>query len=129
MSVSLSSGSCPILNATSSQGRFTQLQDGTIVDGAMANKVAKEGCDITNIVNNHIWPYKKFIVKEEELDFGSTLQKRLYYKLNLPDKKDTAFWKRHKERVRKALNTRRNNAMQAIRDKMKSKLCAHSLSC
>ena len=70
--ITLASGVTPAINATGN--RFTENADGTITDAAIEQQLEIENSDITRIVNHFIYPNKKWIVKDEELEFGKSLQ-------------------------------------------------------
>ena len=75
---------------------------------------------LTECVTKEIFPFKKFILLEQELDFGERLQKRVCYKLNVEQDQD-AWWKEIKELIRKRLTKKRNNVQEAIRRTFMSK--------
>ena len=67
-----------------------------------------------------IFPFKKFVLMERELDFGGRLQKRVTYKLNVEQEKEE-WWKDNRELIRKRLTKKCNNVQEAIRRKLISK--------
>ena len=69
---------------------------------------------LTERVTEEILPFKKFIILEQELDFGGRLQKRVCYKLNVEQDQNT-WWKENKELIRKRLTKKQNNVQEAIR--------------
>jgi hypothetical protein len=75
---------------------------------------------LTECVTKEIFPFKKFILLEQELNFGERLQKRVCYKLNVEQEQDV-WWKENKELIRKRLTKKRNNVQEAIRRKLMSK--------
>ena len=118
---SVSSSAASSEGPTQKKGRFQQLTDGAVVDEDALKQLDNEVRDLCRMVYQHIFPYKKFILKEGELDWGGQLQKRVYYKMNIEDKNDQTYWNRHRERVRKMLNAKRNSVMFTIRVKMVGK--------
>ena len=69
--------------AVAPAARFCQGNDGIVLDSMLLSRKEQERAEVTAFVNEHIWPYKKFLVMECELDFGGKLQRCLYYKHNL----------------------------------------------
>ena len=71
---------------------------------------------LTRCVIDNVYPFKKFITKEEELEHGKTLQRRICYKLSV--KNTEAFWEKRKEQVRRKLGRKRNNVVENVKKKM-----------
>ena len=82
--------------------------------------VAARNSIVTECVTKEIFPFKKFVLLERELDFGGKLQKRVTYKLNVEHEKEE-WWKDNRELIRKRLTKKRNNVQEAIRRKVMSK--------
>ena len=75
---------------------------------------------MTECVTKDIFPFKKFVLLERELDYGGRLQKRVTYKLNVEKEKEE-WWKDNRELIRKRLTKKRNNVQEAIWQKLMSK--------
>ena len=75
---------------------------------------------MTECVSKWVFPYKKFVILEQELEYGQTLQKRVCYKLNVLREQEE-WWKENMEIVRKKLGKKRNNVQETIRRKTMSK--------
>ena len=108
------------INSVVSQGRFSVGIDNKVVDSFVQNRVLQERAAITCCVNEKVWPFKKFIVHESELDLGSKLQKVVCRGLHIRSDEVESFWNRNRETVRNALTRKRNNTMEAIRNRLKS---------
>lgn len=72
---------------------------------------------ITKCVVNDIYPNKKFVTLDHELDFGGRLQKRVVHKMNIKTEHEN-FWTKNKESVRKKLARKRNNVQEICRKRM-----------
>jgi hypothetical protein len=83
---------------------------------SMAQEHAQQ-CLLTRCITRKVFPYKKFITLDSELDFGGTLQKRICYKLNVRHDPE-GYWERNRESVRVKLMKKRNNTTESIRKKM-----------
>ena len=106
-------------NELQEMSRFSFSSDaGTVVDALDHHREAVEKSMITDAVMKHVFPYKKFIILEKELDYGQNLQRRVCYKLNRKGDDHQKFWARVKEQVRKNLGRKRNNVMENIKKKM-----------
>lgn len=72
---------------------------------------------VARAVNESIFPRKQFIIREKELDVAGNLAKVALQALNMePD-----AWCDIKEKVRRRLNIRRNNAQQSVRNALHRK--------
>ena len=102
-------------------GRFV-VQGNQVIDSSLINNQKEfERTQVTKYVNECVWPYKKFMTKDSELDWGGTMQKRMCHKLGVQNREDKSLWERNKEWVRQALKRKRNNVMEAMRKNMKCK--------
>ena len=101
--------------------RWKKGKNGAIMDMRAEDREIYDRNRVVSFVNEHVWPYKKFIVLEEEMKVGGSLMMRCMYKLRVDEKKQSGFWEKWKEEVRKALARKRNNAMEAIKEQMRSK--------
>jgi len=113
----------PVQQATNAAGLGEiQTGGGSIVVSDITSVVsdAVKRSILTECVTKEIFPFKKFILLEQELDFGGRLQKRVCYKLNVEQDQNT-WWKENKELIRKRLTKKRNNVQEAIRRKLMSK--------
>ena len=103
-----------------SHNRFELTNDGNVVDHFSKQQRKYEHMQIIHCVNKNVWPKKKFVVFERELNFGTTLQKFVHQQLH-KNVDDAAYWDYCKETVRAALRRKRNNVAIAIKAQMKSK--------
>ena len=113
----------PVQQATNAAGLGEiQTGGGSVVVSDITSVVsdAVKRSILTECVTKEIFPFKKFILLEQELDFGGRLQKRVCYKLNVEQDQNT-WWKENKELIRKRLTKKRNNVQEAIRRKLMSK--------
>jgi hypothetical protein len=60
--------------------------------------IAKATMLLTEYISNEVFPYKRFVILEANLDYRMTLQKIIYYKMNMLKEQDT-WWSSHKELV------------------------------
>ena len=72
---------------------------------------------LSRCVIDHVFPYKKFVTHEEELEYGQNLQRRVCHKLKVKNPKD--FWRKRREQVRKRLGRKRNNVSEIVKRKRK----------
>ena len=72
---------------------------------------------LTQCVNEHICPKQKFIILDEELDFGGELQRCMLNKLKIQGLPEE-FWWNHKEIVRKKPSRKQNNVQEACKENM-----------
>ena len=101
--------------------RMGVSHNGEVSDKRKLDDLRAEKMDVSKCVIEHIWPKKKFFVKEIELDYGGLAQKCLYHKLGIPDDKGK-YWEKHRETVRHALKRKRNNVTDTFRAKLMRKL-------
>ena len=78
-------------------GRTTVVSD---ISPAMSD--VAQATMLTECISKEVFPYKKFVTLEAELDYGMTLQKRICYKMNVLQEQDT-WWSSRRELVRKKL--------------------------
>ena len=100
--------------------RMGVSHNGEVSDKRKLDDLRAEKMDVSKCVIEHIWPKKKFFVKEIELDYGGLAQKCLYHKLGIPDDKGK-YWEKHRETVRHALKRKRNNVTDTFRAKLMRK--------
>jgi hypothetical protein len=96
-------------------GRRTVVSD---ISPAMSD--VAQATMLTECISKEVFPYKKFVTLEAELDYGMTLQKRICYKMNVLQEQDT-WWSSRRELVRKKLAKKRNNVQEALRKKIVGK--------
>lgn len=73
---------------------------------------------ISKVVNDTVFPKKQFIILDRELDSNSKLAVKVMEALNMEREK----WYDIREKIRKKLNKKRNNAQQCVRKSLTSKL-------
>ena len=76
---------------------------------------------VSKVVNDTVFPKKQFIILERELDSDTKLAVKVLEALNMH--KDR--WHEVKEKIRKGLNRKRNNAQHCVRKSLLSKCCCH----
>ena len=94
-----------------------------VVECTAEGKRKCESAQLTTFVVDHVWPFKKFIVLDAELEDQSVLMKRHCHKMNLTNmsaEKQWEMWSRVMERVRKKLNIKRNNVNEIVKKEMMS---------
>lgn len=70
---------------------------------------------IGDVVNKNIFEHVKFIVNDEEMAFGSSLQRTVCYLMNLDDQMtQRAFWLKNKDDIRRKLRKKKNNVTNAV---------------
>lgn len=84
---------------------------------------------ISNAVSSKIFPYKKFIQWDEELEHGSKVQRALCRELNVSNKNSQEFWRSYKEKTRYKMTRKRNNVLEQLRRAMIGKLQKEARVC
>ena len=100
------------------EGRFVVGKDGKITDQYSGQFVSAEKSAITKCIQDSVWPKKKWIIKERELDWGSKLQKCVCSKQKIPESSAKSYWEDNKEEVRRRLIRKRNNVLYELKKKM-----------
>jgi hypothetical protein len=73
---------------------------------------------ISDAVSKKIFPYKKFVQWDEELEHGSKVQRAICRELNVTKKNSIEFWRKYKEKTRYKMTKKRNNVLEQLRRAM-----------
>lgn len=117
-------------NEFNEANNFTAVSSISSCDGSHQLVVVNKQIDRAKIVadsllsvcvSQHLFPNKKFITKENEIAYGSKVQKIVCNKLNIGKEEEAKYWEGAKETVRKKLVKKRNNVMEQIKKDMSGK--------
>ena len=79
-------------------------------------KEINEKMQVRGAVNKHVWPKLKFIMDpDDELKSDGNIAKAIMRSLQIPEVQVASFWKRNREVVYKAMNSKRNNVVKDIK--------------
>ena len=106
---------------SSDNGRFTTDAQGQVTDRFEKSQKEAEKAGITKVIRESIWPKKKWVLLERELDWGSPLQKCVCKKQMVLQEDAQDYWETYREEVRRRLNRKRNNVQAAVCDRMAGK--------
>ena len=79
-------------------------------------KEYNEKMEVRGAVNKQVWPKLKFIMDiDDELKIDGNIAKAITTQLQISESKVASFWKRNKELVYRAMNSKRNNVVKDIK--------------
>lgn len=74
---------------------------------------------IGEAITSAVFPHKKFIQQDSQLDYGSKIQKAVCKYLNITDANAEAYWTEERREVaRKKLTKKRNNVSEQVKRTM-----------
>ena len=78
--------------------------------------------NIRDAVKKHIWNDMKFVIEEDDLEFGGDYCAKILHFLDMDrhcQQVREAFWEEHKKVIPKVMRTIRNGAVQAIKESLR----------
>lgn len=110
------------INGAQGSNRFQpgSLSDGSVfvMDKGTGDRYKFQQSLMSVTVTNDVFPHKKFIQKEEEMEFGKKLQHAVVKGVGINKDNEKEFWSSVREQVRRTLTKKRNNVMEHIKKKM-----------
>lgn len=86
------------------------------MDQTDENKESNERRQVRGAVYKYVWPKLKFIMNpDEELKRDENIAKAIMTALQIRDEQKASFWKRNKDVVYRAMNSKRNNVVKDIK--------------
>jgi len=98
--------------------RFAITPDNKIVDLHQLDVEKLRKAQVTRFVTDHLWPLKKMVVLDKELDVDQDVAKFYFRKMNVGQEMQLQEWERVRKVVREKIKSKRNNVCDQIKSAM-----------